>query len=182
MHSDVERVVITEQALASRVASLAGEIARGYPDRDEGVTIVAVLSGSIIFLADLMRCLPMKMRMDVVSVSSYPGATIRSTEAKLIADRDLQVEGRDVLIVDDILDTGKTLRLVQNEVARRGAKSVKTAVLLRKPSKAPPDVVADFVGFDIEDRFVVGYGLDYNGHYRNLRYVGVLKPELYGAT
>lgn len=182
MQTDIERVVITEQALASRVASLAGEIAGGFPDREDGITIVAVLSGSIIFLADLMRCLPMKMRMDVVSVSSYPGATTQSTEARLVADRDLQVSGRDVLIVDDILDTGKTLRLVQHEVARRGARSVRTAVLLRKPSKAPSDVSADFVGFDIEDRFVVGYGLDYNGHYRNLRYIGLLKPELYGAT
>jgi hypoxanthine phosphoribosyltransferase len=179
MDSDLERVVISEQSLAARVGEMAREIAACYPDAERGVTIVAVLSGSIIFLSDLIRCLPMKLRMDVVSVSSYAGATTVSKEARLIADRDLDVAGRDVLIVDDILDTGKTLRLVQGEVARRGANSVRTAVLLRKPSKAPVDVAADFVGFDIEDRFVVGYGLDYDGHYRNLRYIGLLKPAMY---
>jgi len=181
MHRDVERIVISQQQLTDRVPVLANEIAADYPDCAEGVTLVAVLSGSIIFLADLIRHLPMKMRIDLLTVSSYIGQTTRSTDAKLHTDRPLNVRGRDVLIVDDILDSGKTLRVVQAGIRKAEAKSTRTVVLLRKPDKAPPDVTADYVGFDIEDLFVVGYGLDYDNWYRNLPYIAVLRPELYGA-
>jgi len=181
MERDIDRVLIGEQELADQVADMGNQIARAYTGSEGRITIVTILSGSIIFLADLIRVLPMKLRVDLVSVSSYRGKTKKPGSLMLLTERPLDVEGRDVLIVDDILDTGGTLRLVTAELRRGQPSSVKTAVLLRKPSKAPSDVKADFVGFDIEDEFVVGYGLDYDGMYRNLPYVAVLKPEVYGG-
>ncbi len=179
MERDVARVLINEAQLAERVRGMAGEIAGSYPDLEQGFTLVTVLSGSIIFLADLIRHLPMKMTIGLVTVSSYRGKTTESQGAKVLSEITADVTGRHVLIIDDILDTGNTLRLVRKRLSALEPSSLKTAVLLRKPSKAPEDVVADFVGFDIEDEFVVGYGLDYNDHYRNLPHIAVLKPELY---
>lgn len=179
MHRDIDRIIISQKQLQDRVTALAKEIASDYARSEEGLTLVTVLSGSVIFLADLIRQLPMKMRIDLVTVSSYEGKSTQSVEPKLHSDQPLMVRGRDVLIVDDILDTGKTLRLVRAWVKREKPKSVRTVVLLRKPAKAPSEVVVDYIGFDIEDLFVVGYGLDYNSLYRNLPYVAVLKPELY---
>ncbi len=181
MQNDIARVLISEEAIRKRVAVLADEIAQAYPDSREGITLVTVLAGSIIFLADLIRRLPMRMKVGLVSVSSYAGKTARSSGATLTSNDLPDVQGRDVLIVDDILDTGETLRLVQSEVHRAGARSVRSIVLLRKTAKAPSDVFVDFVGFDIRDAFVVGYGLDYGDLYRNLPYIAVLKPEVYGA-
>ena len=179
MERDIARVVISESHLAERVRGMAGEIAASYPDLEEGLTLVTVLSGSIIFLADLIRHLPMKMKIGLITVSSYRGKTTESQGPRVLADLKGDVAGRHVLVVDDILDTGNTLRFVQARLAAQEPRSLKTAVLLRKPAKAPPDVVVDFVGFDIEDEFVVGYGLDYGDHYRNLPHIAVLKPELY---
>jgi hypoxanthine phosphoribosyltransferase len=179
MHRDIARIIIPQKRLQDRVTALAKEIASDYGRCDEGLTLVTVLSGSVIFLADLIRQLPMKMRIDLITVSSYEGKSTRSAEPKLHSDRPLTVRGRDVLIVDDILDTGKTLRLVQAWIRREEPRSVRTVVLLRKRAKAPADVAVDYIGFDIEDLFVVGYGLDYDSLYRNLPYVAVLKPELY---
>ena len=179
MEDDIARIMISEQRLAERVRGMASEIAASYPDLEEGLTLVTVLCGSIIFLADLIRHLPMKMKIGLVTVSSYSGATTESRGPKLLGELELDATGRHVLLIDDILDTGRTLRLVQGRLAARQPKSLKTAVLLRKPAKAPEDVVADFVGFDIEDEFVVGYGLDYNDFYRNLPHLAVLKPHLY---
>lgn len=180
MDGDIERILISEKTLERRLATLADEISKAFPRPGDGIMIVTVLSGSIIFLADLIRRLPMKMRIGMVSVSSYRGRTTVPREIVLDTASLPELHGRDVLIVDDILDTGGTLRVVQGEVSRAGARSVKTVVLLRKPDKAPADVIVDFVGFDIEDVFVVGYGLDYNEFYRNLPYVGVLSPKTYG--
>jgi hypoxanthine phosphoribosyltransferase len=181
MQGDIDRVLITEHQVACRVREMAAEIAAAYPDLQQGFTLVTVLSGAIIFLADLIRQLPMKMKIGLITVSSYAGATTESRGARLLKDLNVDVTGRHVLVVDDILDTGGTLRLVQHQLRQRRPKSLKTAVLLRKLDKAPSDVTADFVGFDIEDVFVVGYGLDFNNDYRNLPYIAVLKPELYLA-
>jgi hypoxanthine phosphoribosyltransferase len=179
MERDLARIVITESQLANRVRELADEVAAAYPDLDRGLTLVTVLSGSIIFLADLIRHLPMKMKIGLMTVSSYRGATTESRGPRVLADLRGDVAGRHVLVVDDILDTGNTLRVVQGRLAAQGPASLKTVVLLRKPAKAPKDVLTDFIGFDIEDEFVVGYGLDYNDHYRNLPYIAVLKSEFY---
>jgi hypoxanthine phosphoribosyltransferase len=178
MEGDIERVIIPAEKIARKVAEIGARLADTYARDDDGITIVPILAGSIIFLADLIRHLPMKMRVDLVTVTSYHGRMTRSSGASLLGPASLDVRGRDVLIVDDILDTGRTLSLVQSEVEAAGARSVRTAVLLRKPGKSN-GVVADFVGFDIQDLFVVGYGLDYGGLYRNLPYIAVLKAQVY---
>jgi len=179
MERDIARILIPQDEIARRVHQLAGEIARTYHDQDGALTLVAILSGSLIFLSDLIRCLPIRMKIGLITVSSYAGPTTAGQRAKVIGDLPADVRGRHVLVVDDILDTGNTLRMVCHRLRERQPASLRTCVLLRKPSKAPPDVRADFVGFDVEDVFVVGYGLDYNDHYRNYPHIGVLRPELY---
>ncbi len=183
MQRDIDRILIPSRQIAERVGELAAELADKYApagaERSCELTIVAILSGSLIFLADLIRRLPMRMRIALVTVSSYPAASTKSRGARLLEQITVDVAGRDVLIVDDILDTGGTLRAVRAELARRQPRSIRTCVLLRKPGKAPPDVPADFVGFDIDNYFVVGYGLDFDGLYRNLPDIAVLRPELY---
>ncbi len=180
MISDLQRILITRDQIDRRVGELAREIARTYAgDQDAGITIVTILSGSLVFLADLIRQLPFRMKIGLITVSSYRGATTRPGAARIDLEMNLDVAGRHVLIVDDILDTGGTLRLVRERVTAGGAKTTRTCVLLRKPAKAPSDVPADFVGFDIADDFVVGYGLDYNDYYRNLPDIGVLRPEFH---
>lgn len=179
MEKDIERVLITDRELAQRVHDLAAEIAACYAGDDAGLILVPILSGSIIFVADLIRRLPMKMKLGLITVSSYAGATTRSRGVSLAMDLNMDVRGRHVLIVDDILDTGSTIRFVQGRLREQGPRSLRTAVLLRKTAKAPADVVADFIGFEIADEFVVGYGLDYDGHYRNFPHIAVLKPDRY---
>jgi hypoxanthine phosphoribosyltransferase len=180
MRLDLDRILISRERIAQRVRELARSIEQTYLNtHDDGLTFVTILSGSLIFLADLIRELPLRMKIGLVTVSSYRGTATQPGELKLLSDFNVDVRGRHVLLIDDILDTGGTLRMVRHHLADAGAKSIRTCVLLRKPSKAPADVAADFVGFDIEDAFVVGYGLDYNDHYRNLPDIGVLKRELY---
>lgn len=179
MEHDIDRILITDRELARRVEDMAGAIGACYPEPDPGLVLVPILSGSIIFLADLIRHLPMKMKLSLITVSSYAGATTESAEPELVMDLTTDIKGRHVLIIDDILDTGKTLRFVRRRMMERKPASVRTAVLLRKPDKAPNDVTADFVGFEIADEFVVGYGLDYDGHYRNFPHIAVLRPEHY---
>lgn len=180
MFSDLQCVLFSREQIARRVRELAREVAAAYEaDGGGGLTIVTILSGSLIFLADLIRELPLRMKIGLVTVSSYRGATTVPGEARIEFDPNVDVSGRHVLLVDDILDTGGTLRLVRQCLQARGPRSIRTCVLLRKPGKAPPDVPAEFVGFDIADDFVVGYGLDYNDYYRNLPDIGVLRPEFY---
>ena len=179
MQADIDRILIERDEIAARVKALADDIGRTYADAEQGLTILCVLSGSIIFAADLIRHLPMKMKIGLVAVSSYPGKATRSQGAKLLAPLEVDVTGQHVLLVDDILDSGQTLRAVQRELARQHPASLRTCVLLRKPARAPADLAVDLVGFDIEDVFVVGYGLDYGGHYRNYPHIAVLKPHLY---
>lgn len=176
---DIDRVLIPRDRIAQRVAELAVDIAGHYQHQEAGLTLVPILSGSLIFLADLIRQLPMKMKIGLMTVSSYTGASTKGRPAVVLKDLTLDIEGQNVLVIDDILDTGNTLRLVIRELATRCPNTLKSCVLLRKPAKAPPDLNPDFVGFDIEDAFVVGYGLDYDNHYRNYPDIGILKPELY---
>lgn len=161
---------------------MAAEIVAAYEnDHIDGLTLVTILSGSLIFLADLIRELPLRMKIGLITVSSYRGATTESRGSTILHELNTDVAGRHVLLIDDILDTGGTLRMVRQRLENSGARSVRSCVLLRKPSKAPQDVKADFVGFDIEDVFVVGYGLDYNDLYRNFPDIGVLRKELYAS-
>ncbi|MGQ9651661.1 MAG: hypoxanthine phosphoribosyltransferase [Phycisphaerae bacterium] len=180
MHPDIARILISRDKIAQRVKELAEEIARTYEgDTDAGITVVMILSGALIFVADLMRQLPLKMKVGLIMVSSYAGPRTSPGEPKVIHGLNTDVAGRHVLLVDDILDTGGTLRMVHRRLEEAGAHSIRTCVLLRKPAKAPPDVKADFVGFDIEDTFVVGYGLDFDDQYRNLPDIAVLREEVY---
>lgn len=179
MEADIAQVLISEEKIQQRNEQMAQEILAFYEGSENGLVIVAVLSGSTIFLADLIRLLPIKLEIGFVSVSSYPGRTTESIGATLNALSVPELRGRDVLIVDDILDSGNTLRLVQGRIREERPHAVQTAVLLRKPDKAPSDVVAEFIGFDIDDEFVVGYGLDFDGHYRNLPFIGTLRPSLF---
>ncbi len=179
MESDIDRVLLPAEAIQRRVRDMAREIAAVYPVNDGvGLTLVPIMSGSIIFLADLIRELPVRMKLALVHVSAYGGTATVAGEAKTLLAPTGDVHGRHVLIVDDILDSGRTLRRVQQMLRDSRPASIRTAVLLRKPGKAPPDVTAEFVGFDIDDLFVVGYGLDFDDHYRNFPHIGVLRPEL----
>ncbi|MFH1746051.1 MAG: hypoxanthine phosphoribosyltransferase [Planctomycetota bacterium] len=178
MQADIAKILIKSNEIHARVRAMGKEIAATYNDDDRGLTLVPILSGSIIFLADLIRELPLKMKIALVQVSAYPGQTVTAQEPQTLMHLSGDVRGRNVLIVDDILDSGRTLRRVKEMVARHEPASVRAVVLLRKPSKAPADVSVDFIGFDVDDLFVVGYGLDYGDHYRNFPHIGVLRPDL----
>ncbi len=179
MERDIARTLISSEQIGVRVAQLADEIAEAYGDEAQDLVLVPLLTGSIIFVADLMRRLPFKMAIGLMTVSRYRGQVTEGGDTRIVQDLNVDIEGRHVLVVDDILDTGRTLKTVSEQLMARRPKSLKLCTLLRKPDCAPKDLVADFVGFDIEDVFVVGYGLDYNDHYRNWPHIGVLRPELY---
>jgi hypoxanthine phosphoribosyltransferase len=169
-------VLITQAQLQRRVRALADEIERAFPRRE--LTVVAILNGTVMFLADLMRHWQWPMRLDFVGVSSYRSGT-EPGELFFTKQLKLEVSGRDVLLVDDILDSGKTLQRVMTNVAALRPRRLKTCVLLDKPARRTEDIAADFVGFTIPDWFVVGYGLDFAERYRNLPFIGVLKAALY---
>jgi hypoxanthine phosphoribosyltransferase len=179
MERDIARILIPRDRIRQRISELAREISRTYGDDSQGLIIVPVLAGSIIFLADLIRDLPFKMKIGLMTISRYRGAATTGGETQLLQDLTIDITNRHVLVVDDILDTGNTLRTVKSQLLQREPASLRICVLLRKTAKAPKDIVPDFVGFDIEDVFVVGYGLDYNDNYRNWPDIGVLRPELY---
>ncbi len=179
MDADLARTVVSSEAIQRRVAELAALISRDYAnvDREGGLVVVPVMTGAFMFLADLVRHLPQRIRVNVVTVSSYPGQSTASKGAALVGMLPGELTGRHVLVIDDILDSGQTLRLLRGEIERRGPRSLRCAVLLRKPIPAASDIPCEYVGFDIPDEFVVGYGLDYDGYYRNLPYIGSLKES-----
>jgi hypoxanthine phosphoribosyltransferase len=173
---EVERVLITEEQLARRVKILAREIERDFRGRE--LVVVSLLSGTVMFLADLIRHLNLPLRLDFIGVSSY-GAGTESGELVFTKELRLDVRGRDVLLVDDILDTGKTLSRVLSKIRALKPRRIKTCVLLDKAARRVEKIQADYIGFEIPDYFVVGYGLDYAERYRNLPFVGVLHPHIY---
>lgn len=175
---EVEGILITDRMLAARTRSLGREIERDFRGRE--MVVVSLLNGTVLFLADLIRHLSLPLRLDFMGVSSY-GAGTESGELVFTKELRLDVRGRDVLLVDDILDTGKTLSRVIPKLRALKPRCIKVCVLLDKPSRRVEKVAADYVGFEIPDVFVVGYGLDYAEKYRNLPFVGVLKPEMYRA-
>jgi hypoxanthine phosphoribosyltransferase len=178
MRDDVERILFHEQTILSRLDELAREITECY--RDKELTVVIVLNGSLIFAADLMRRIPLPLKLECVSAASYHGGTKSSGVVKLDPLSTPDVKARHVLVVDDILDSGRTLHAVCARLRDElQAESVRVCVLLRKQCQRAESLEADFVGFEIENEFVVGYGLDYAERYRNLPFVGVLKREVF---
>jgi hypoxanthine phosphoribosyltransferase len=168
------RLLISADDIATRIRSLAAEIARDHAAAGQ-VHLVCVLKGAFMFLADLIRALDMPVTLDFMALSSYAKGTTSSGEVRLLKDLDSALEGRHVIIVEDIVDTGLTLHYLQEILAARGPRSVKTACLLNKPSRRQNDLRVEYIGFTIGDDFVVGYGLDYAEAYRHLPYIAVLE-------
>src|SRR5215472_7846526 len=174
--AEVERILITEDEIARRIAAMSQEIQRDFTERE--LVVVSLLNGTVMFLADLIRHLSLPLRLDFIGVSSY-GSGTESGELVFTKELRLDVRGRDVLLVDDILDTGKTLSRVVPKLQALKPHRIRTCVLLDKPARRTHEVEADYVGFEIPDVFVVGYGLDFAERYRNLPFVGVLHPHVY---
>lgn len=177
MKNDIERVLVSEDELKAKVQELGAQITRDYQGKD--LLMVSVLKGSVIFMADLMRAVELPCTIDFMCVSSYGSGTKTSGVVKIIKDLDIDLHGKDLLIVEDILDSGKTLHYITKMLADRGTASIRIATLLDKPERRTAPLTPDYCGFVIPDKFVVGYGLDYDERYRNLPYIGVLKPEVY---
>lgn len=179
LSDDIAEVLFTEEQLQQRIAELGKEITNDYEGKP--LLLVGILKGSTVFLADLIRKIELPLDYDFVAISSYGSDTKSSGVVRLLKDLDYSIEGRHVLIVEDIVDTGWTLRLsyLSENMKARKAASVKICALLDKPSRRQVEVGIDYSGFVIKDNFVVGYGLDYKNRYRNLPYIGILKPSVY---
>ena len=181
LHQDIAQILLTEEQIATRVAELGERITADYAGR--AVTLVSVLKGSLPFMADLMRAIDLPLRIDLMEVSSYGGATTESSGlVRILKDLSASIAGEDVLIVEDIIDTGLTLNYLIRYLRGKNPKTLRICTLLDKPARGLVEIPVDYIGFQIPDQFVVGYGLDYGEVYRNLRFVGVLKPEVYGAS
>ncbi len=176
---EISSVLISEAQLKKRVGELAREIERDYAGRE--LVVVAVLNGTVVFLADLIRQLQLPLRLDFIGVSSYREG-VESKELVFTKELRLDVKGREVLILDDILDTGRTLKLVSEKIRKLKPLGMRICVLLDKPSRRLEEVRADYTGFEIPDKFVIGYGLDFAERYRNLPFIGILKPHIYEAV
>ena len=177
MQEDILRVLISEEEVHQAVEKLGKQISQDYQGKD--LLMVSVLKGSIVFMAVLMRAIDCKVTIDFMSVSSYGSGVKTSGVVKILKDLDVPLEGRDVLIVEDILDSGKTLSYLVDVLTQRNPNSIRIATLLDKPERREADIHSDYFGFHVPDEFVVGYGLDYAEQYRNLPYIGVLKPQVY---
>lgn len=173
----IKEVLISEEEIQEKTKELGALLSEQYKDKNP--LIVGILKGALPFMADLIKQMPILLEYDMMDVSSYGSALTSSGEVKIVKDLDASIEGRHVIIVEDIIDTGRTLKYIQDMLMRRNAKSVKIATLLDKPSGRVTNLDVDWKCFDIPDEFVVGYGLDYRENYRNLPYIGVLKPEIY---
>lgn len=177
MEQDMEQVLFTQEQVAGRIREMAQEITRDYAGK--APLVVGILRGSFIFMADLVRQLELPLSLDFLSASSYGAGTVSSGKVNIRLDLQEDIAGRDVLLVEDILDTGNTLSKLVAELQGRGPASLKLCVLLDKPDRRTKPIQADYVGFTIPDAFVVGCGLDYDQRYRNLPYIGILKPSVY---
>ena len=169
-------VLIEAEVIQNRIREMAAEIEAAYP-RNEPIHLVCVLKGGFVFMADLVRAMTARVSLDFIAVSSYGSGTKSSGEVRFQKDLDTSIEDRHVLLVEDIVDTGRTLKYLQQVLARRAPRTIRTACLLSKPSRREVDVPVEYIGFTIEDRFVVGYGLDYDERYRNLPHIAVLDGE-----
>ena len=177
MHDDIKEVLFTEQRIRSRIGALGAEIARDYAG--QRLLLMAMLKGGVVFISDLMRSIPIHLDIDFIQPSSYGSGTVSSGVVDIKVFPDAGFHDKRVLLLDDILDTGRTLRRVVDLLRERGARDIRTCVLLDKKARRVVDIEADYVGFHVDDFFVVGYGLDFDDRYRNLPYIGVLKEECY---
>lgn len=178
MHDDIEEILVSEPVLQARIGALAELIREDYDGRD--LLLVGILRGGVMFMADLARQLDMPLEMDFMATSSYGNETVTSGVVRILKDLDTSIEGRHVLIVEDIIDSGLTLKYLMENLASRNPASIAVCTLLDKAKAHEDDIIQpQYTGFSIPDRFVVGYGLDYAQKYRNLPYIGVLKPSVY---
>lgn len=177
MINDISEILISEEELCEIVTRLGKEISEDY--KDKNLMLISVLKGSVVFMADLMRAIKIPCKIDFMAVSSYGSGTKTSGVVKIIKDLTEPIEGADVLIVEDILDSGVTLSYLKKLLIARNPKSIKICTLLDKPERRKSDIFADYVGSSIPDEFAVGYGLDYDEKYRNLPFIGSLKPSVY---
>jgi len=178
IHADVQEVLLTEDKIQARVAELGAQLNADYAGLEP--VLISVLKGSIVFLADLVRSMELPLSIDIMEVSSYGAATETSGQVRILKDLSNPIEGRHVIVVEDIIDTGLTLNYLLRYLREKGPASLRICCLLDKPARRLTEIPIDYVGFTIPDRFVVGYGLDYGERYRNLPYVGVLRPSVYG--
>jgi hypoxanthine phosphoribosyltransferase len=181
MHDQIEKILISQRQIADRVKVLAARITADHspPNLNGGeITIVPIMTGAMIFTSDLIRQIPIAMKIGLMMVSSYPGQSVQSRGSQMLANQVGEIQGRHVLVVDDILDSGGTIHMVVPALREMGAASVKSCVLLRKDRPTAHAVHVDYVGFEIPDKFVVGYGLDYNDYYRNLPDIVTLKEPV----
>lgn len=177
MQNDIEKILVTEAEIQERTRELGKELSAEYEGKDP--LVVGILKGAVPFLSDLTKAMDTYLEMDFMDVSSYGNAMVSSGEVKILKDLDTNVEGRNILIVEDIIDSGRTLSYIIDMFKYRKAKSIKIVTLLDKPEGRVVPLEADYVGFLVPNEFVVGYGLDFIEHYRNLPYIGVLKPKIY---
>lgn len=177
MDQDILRVLISEEQLRNRIQEMGEELYDRFADKNP--MFVGVLNGCFVFMADLVRATQLKSEVEFISVSSYKNATKSSGVVEITRDLQRDITGMDIIVVEDILDSGNTLDFMRNYLIAKGAKSVTIVTLLDKPSRREKPIVADLAGFEVPDEFVVGFGLDYCQEYRNMPYIGVLKPEVY---
>lgn len=179
MQEDVLRVLFSEEELRAKVKEMGRQITEDY--RGRNLMLVTVLKGAVVYMADLMRAIDVPAEIDFMVVSSYGSGVKSSGVVKIVKDLDVPLADKDILIVEDILDSGLTLSYIKKILQDRGPRSIKIATLLDKPSRRKVDLMADYIGFSVPDEFVIGYGLDYDEKYRNLPYIGILKPEVYSV-
>ncbi|MBR0360714.1 MAG: hypoxanthine phosphoribosyltransferase [Clostridia bacterium] len=177
MHNDIKEILFTKQEIDMMVHKIASQINEDF--KGEELIAVIILKGSMIFAADLIRCLTVNVKLDFMQASSYGSGTTSSGVINIKKDIDTDIKGKNVLLIEDIIDSGNTLNLLKQEMQSRGAKTVKIASLLSKPDRRVVDIEVEYIGTDILDEFVVGYGLDMDEKYRQMDYIGILKPEIY---
>ncbi|MDD6794703.1 MAG: hypoxanthine phosphoribosyltransferase [Clostridiaceae bacterium] len=177
MREDVKEVLFSEEQIAKKVAELGAQISKDYKGKD--LLLVGVLKGSVVFAAELLKEITIHCQIDFMAVSSYGASTESSGVVRILKDLDYCVEGKDILIVEDIVDSGTTLAYLLDYLKAKKVNSVKIAALLNKPARRKIEIPVEYIGFDVPDAFIVGYGIDYAERYRNLPFIGILKPEVY---
>lgn len=177
MKNDIKEVLISEEEILNKVKEIGEKVSKDYAGKP--LLLVGVLKGSVVFISDLMKNISIKCEVDFMAVSSYGNSTESSGVVRILKDLDSSIEGKNLLIVEDIIDSGVTLDYLSKYFRERGAKSVTIATLLNKPARRKVDLKVDYIGFEVPDEFIVGYGIDYAENYRNLPFIGTLKPEVY---